>query len=262
MVPAQNPGLCKELDEMVLEYMALVDEHLATWTRITDRFQQGREQISEAKYIMGPRNVSSDCYDLRMKALRGVTVNGPKDIVFRDLWAEQKLANKQALEIEQDQIRSRQASENGDGTINIIEDDSRSNRSGLRRRGGGGGSGSDVGSSSGLISGTESMTLSDNDSTFGEETLGKKTARLKTESTGSLTTLEQSSQPKATKKKRERNPDPLLWFGVFVPPSLRSAQSQFQMGLHDVIALTTIRQRLFELEKNIIALKKSKSQLK
>ncbi|KAG0023734.1 hypothetical protein BGZ80_008359 [Entomortierella chlamydospora] len=57
---------------MVLQYLALVDEHLAAWNRISDRFQQGREQISQAKYIMGPKNVSVDCYDLRMKALRGV----------------------------------------------------------------------------------------------------------------------------------------------------------------------------------------------
>ena len=32
-------------------------------------------------------------------------------------------------------------------------------------------------------------------------------------------------------KKKERNPDPLLWFGVFVPGSLRTAQTVFRQGI-------------------------------
>ncbi|KAF9109091.1 hypothetical protein BGX27_008018 [Mortierella sp. AM989] len=236
-----NSGVCKELDDMVLEYLALVDEHLAAWNRISERFQQGREQISQAKYIMGPRNVSADCYDLRMKALRGVTVNGPKDIVLRDLWAEQQLAAKEEMENDQGRTRSRQASENGDGPINIT-DESRNDRAGLRRRG--------------APSGATSMASNDDDSLVNDDMHKKEMASLG-DSTSNL--LESAAPTMATKKKKERNPDPLLWFGVFVPVPLRNAQGLFQKGLQDVVELARIRQRLLELEETISVLKQSKT---
>ncbi|KAF9348044.1 hypothetical protein BGX26_000497 [Mortierella sp. AD094] len=227
MVPSlsmPDSGVCKELDDMVLQYLALVDEHLAAWNRISDRFQQGREQISQAKYIMGPRNVSADCYDLRMKALRGVTVNGPKDIVLRDLWAEQQLAAKEALDNDQDRVRSRQASENGDGIIDVTDDQSWIGRAGLRRRGGG-------------ASGATSVASNEEDTLVGDEEHKKKMASLGASTSNLVETLaaagtitSANTPTTAMKKKKERNPDPLLWFGVFVPAPLRSAQGIFQKG--------------------------------
>ncbi|KAF8943230.1 hypothetical protein BGZ52_011842, partial [Haplosporangium bisporale] len=65
-------SVCEDLDSLVVQYMRLVDEHLNVHDRISTKFQEGRELISQAKYIMGPKNVSADCYDNRMKAIRGV----------------------------------------------------------------------------------------------------------------------------------------------------------------------------------------------
>ncbi|KAF8951687.1 hypothetical protein BGZ46_003852 [Entomortierella lignicola] len=248
-----NSGVCKELDDLLLQYLELVDEHLAAWNRISDRFQQGREQISQAKYIMGPRNVSSDCYDLRMKALKGVTVHGPKDIALRDILAEQKLAAKEAAtDNDQDIARSRQASENGEGVTDTLD-----GRAGLRRRGGGGGV---------LTSETAPLISNDEDTIVDNEKHKKKSTNLGASSSTSLVdnlstgALDPAITSTPTKKKKERNPDPLLWFGVFVPAPLRSAQSLFQKGLQDVVEMAMIRQRLLELEESIIALKRSKDQ--
>ncbi|KAG9320248.1 hypothetical protein KVV02_002938 [Mortierella alpina] len=69
---SNSTTVCQDLDDLLMQYMTLVDEHLAACTRISGRFQEGRELISQAKYIMGPKNVSADCYDHRMKALRGM----------------------------------------------------------------------------------------------------------------------------------------------------------------------------------------------
>ncbi|KAF9169869.1 hypothetical protein BGX21_003521 [Mortierella sp. AD011] len=218
MVPSlsiPDSNICRELDDMVLQYLALVDEHLAVWNRISDRFQQGREQISQAKYIMGPKNVSADCYDLRMKALRGVAVSGLSDIVLRDLWAEQQLAAKEAMDGDQDQARSRQANENEDGTIDIMEDQSLDGRAGLRRRGG-------------AASGATSVASNEEDKLVDDEKL-KKMANLMETLTATGTTTP-TNTPTTTVKKKERNPDPLLWFGVFVPGPLRNAQDIFQKG--------------------------------
>ncbi|KAF9584747.1 hypothetical protein BGW38_005331 [Lunasporangiospora selenospora] len=84
----------QELDVLVLEYMALVDEHLVAWDRIASLFQQGHEQISEAKYTMGPRNVSAECYDLRMTAIHGIERRGATEVSLRNLYEERLLQEK------------------------------------------------------------------------------------------------------------------------------------------------------------------------
>ncbi|KAK3829051.1 MAG: hypothetical protein J3Q66DRAFT_324227 [Benniella sp.] len=235
--------VCQELDELVLQYMTLIDQHLSALNRVGDRFQQGREQISQAKYIMGPRNVSADCYDHRMKALRGVIVNSPKDIVLRDLWAEQKRAAKEKEEEEAGQEKSHESG-NGTGTEAMV--DQTMHQGGLRRRG------RAPSSASGSVTPSSS-----NDDDNVEDDRGKKrlgaggmamSFSLDSITTTTTTTTaagagagagragaadgESTAATTGTtkKKKKERNPDPLLWFGVFVPAPLRNAQSNFQKG--------------------------------
>ncbi|KAF9355776.1 hypothetical protein BGX34_010260 [Mortierella sp. NVP85] len=227
--------VCQELDELVVQYMTLIDQHLSALNRVGDRFQQGREQISQAKYIMGPRNVSADCYDHRMKALRGVIVNSPKDIVLRDLWAEQKRAAKEKEE------EAGQESGHGTGTEAMV--DQMIHPGGLRRRG------RAPSSASGSVTPSSS-----NDDDNVEEDRGKKRlgagGMAKSFSLDSIATITTTTTTTAAagagagaadgestattgttkKKKKERNPDPLLWFGVFVPAPLRNAQSNFQKG--------------------------------
>lgn len=81
-------------------------------------------------------------------------------------------------------------------------------RVGLRRRGGGVGS-EDASSS---VATTAGM------------------ATIDTTNSGTTIVVGDDDVTTTKKKKKERNPDPLLWFGVFVPVSLRSAQSVFQQG--------------------------------
>ncbi|KAF9928914.1 hypothetical protein BGZ67_006654, partial [Mortierella alpina] len=100
---SNSTTVCQDLDDLLMQYMTLVDEHLAACTRISGRFQEGRELISQAKYIMGPKNVSADCYDHRMKALRGIDVKGPTDIEILDLLAIRQRQAKEAQERELEQ---------------------------------------------------------------------------------------------------------------------------------------------------------------
>ncbi|KAF8928347.1 hypothetical protein EDD21DRAFT_385228 [Dissophora ornata] len=248
--------VCQDLDNHVLQYMALIDEHLAAWNRISARFQEGRELISQAKYIMGPRNVSADCYDHRMKALRGVAVNGPGEIALRDLLAEQKRAAEEVEEVGQNEQAN---NEYGTGTGGL-NDEEQNGRSGLRRRGG---------ATSGVSSGASSMAFNDGDGTSlvdenrykkkGSDTTGEEITRAIIDTTiPSAITATTTTAAAATKKKKERNRDPLLWFGVFVPAPLRNAQSVFQKGLQDVVEMAMIRQRLLELEETIKTLQQVK----
>ncbi|GJJ72698.1 coiled-coil domain-containing protein 115 [Entomortierella parvispora] len=224
--------LCQELDQLVLQYMSLVQDYLSAWTRISEKFQEGREQISQAKYIMGPKNVSADCYDLRMKALRGVSVM-KGDIQVEDLLAR-RLSREDSLDSQKDQDKENQethinpsiSSENGFG-------------SGLRRRGG-------------------NKTDSSVSSIVSDDELKKKEATQSAMDSSSSSSTGSATAPKA--KKKERNPDPLMWFGVFVPGSLRAAQTVFRRGLEDAAQMATVQQKLLTLEKDIRALRLQKEQ--
>ncbi|KAG0035237.1 hypothetical protein BGZ82_005347 [Podila clonocystis] len=219
-------SVCEDLDILVVQYMSLVDEHLAIHNRISAKFQEGRELISQAKYIMGPKNVSADCYDNRMKAIRGVAMDTPTEITISDLAAERKRLAKEEEENEQKKKDLQEAI----GKLNDVEISSRSDEApsssrGLRRRGGG-------------------MTSSRSD-----DSSRVPSQDSPIDVTNSLT--ESDAPTPASKKKKERNPDPLLWFGVFVPGCLRNAQSVFQKSLQDVVELTVIRQKLLQLEQDI-----------
>ncbi|KAG0300566.1 hypothetical protein BGZ98_009081 [Dissophora globulifera] len=290
MASAASPdnNVCQELDALVLQHMALIDEHLAAWNRISDRFQQGRELISQAKYIMGPRNVSADCYDLRMKALRGIAINGPSDISLRDLLAEQKRA---AINSEESGLKDEQVMVEDGSAPSGLTDEERSGRSGLRRRGRMTSS-METGAPSVLSIDDDTDTLVDEDkfkkkgssstiktshvvdesettkataTTTSVDTASTAPATLATLALAPTVTTDIATAPGLTatgalpaKKKRERNPDPLLWFGVFVPAPLRNAQTVFQKGLQDVVEMAIARQKLFELEEAIRALQRAK----
>ncbi|KAF9311879.1 hypothetical protein BG003_006865 [Podila horticola] len=228
-------SICEDLDSLVMQYMNLVDEHLAIHNRISAKFQEGRELISQAKYIMGPKNVSADCYDNRMKAIRGVAMYTPTEITILDLAAERKRLAKEEEEVEQ----KKKDLQEGTGKLNDVEISSRSDEApsssgGLRRRGGG-------------------MTSSRSEDS-------SKVPNRDSSISDSKSLSESDALTSVPKKKKERNTDPLLWFGVFVPGSLRSAQSVFQNSLQDIVELTVIRQKLLQLELDIEqlqALKKS-----
>ncbi|KAF9132744.1 hypothetical protein BGW39_011448 [Mortierella sp. 14UC] len=251
--------VCQDLDDLVLEYISLVNEHLTVWTRISNRFQEGRELISQAKYIMGPKNVSADCYDHRMKALRGVMIKDPTtEIEIRDLRAEE--IERQRLRKAQEEEDAAAGKDQGDhqrqrGETGYDDQDQQPSRAGLRRRGGGGGGGGG------------GVSLSEDLDGEVEEADRRHQSTTDASSSSSVTTI--GSTPTGTTttgtagdatKKKERNPDPLLWFGVFVPAPLRSAQSVFQQGLQDVVEMAAIRQRLIELEGKMAALREAKAE--
>lgn len=136
----------------------------------------------------------------------------PTEITIRDLAAERKALAKEEEENEQMKKDLQEAM----GKLNDAEISSRSGEipsssGGLRRRGGG-------------------MTTSrSEDSPSPSQTSIDDT---KSQAESDAPTL-------APKKKKERNPDPLLWFGVFVPGSLRNAQTVFQKSKNHYVRRNT-----------------------
>lgn len=160
------------------------------------------------------------CYN-HDRLVYGRIVNSSKDIVLRDMWAEQQRAAKELEEAEQEKSKAGfPPNEYGNGASTEMTMD-QNQKNGLRRRG-------RASSNSGSVS------ISSNDDEIPvEDDRHKKrtTCHLDTTTAATTTTVPESEPTRpTTKKKKERNPDPLLWFGVFVPAPLRNAQNIFQKG--------------------------------
>jgi hypothetical protein len=138
------------------------------------------------------------------------------NVRIEDLLAR-RLEQEKSVESEKDQTK-----EDQEGTTASIISDS-SHGSGLRRRGGNTG---DADSNNHHVD-LSSSTADDDDLKKKREASGRSCIPDSLSSTLSTTSIATT----ATKaKKKERNPDPLLWFGVFVPASLRMAQTVFKQG--------------------------------
>ncbi|KAG0334021.1 hypothetical protein BG004_000596 [Podila humilis] len=158
----------------------------------------------------------------------------PTEISIVDLAAERKRIAKE----EEEKSERKKAMMEAIGKLADVEissahaDQTPTSAGGLRRRGGG-------------MTTARSEDSSSTDTDIAVESQSTDTAAGPTE----LPPIE--APPK---KKKERNPDPLLWFGVFVPGSLRNAQTTFQKGLQDAVELTIIRQKLLHLEQEFARL--------
>lgn len=140
----------------------------------------------------------------------------PTEITILDLAAERKRLAKEEEEVEQ----KKKDLQEGTGKLNDVEISSRSDEApsssgGLRRRGGG-------------------MTSSRSEDS-------SKVPNRDSSISDSKSLSESDALTSVPKKKKERNTDPLLWFGVFVPGSLRSAQSVFQNSTLDYVRKNTIQ---------------------
>ncbi|CAG8441245.1 6976_t:CDS:2 [Diversispora eburnea] len=60
---------------------------------------------------------------------------------------------------------------------------------------------------------------------------------------------------------KRRTTDPLNWFGVLVPPSLRESQRHFKQGLTSIINIINLRNEIINKEAEYQVLKKEKKKL-
>jgi hypothetical protein len=64
--------LCKRIDTLVVEYLELVAAYQARVERVALYMNQGFLQLTQAKFIMGQRQLSSAQYDRRMQATTSI----------------------------------------------------------------------------------------------------------------------------------------------------------------------------------------------
>lgn len=92
-----------------------------------------------------------------------------------------------------------------------------------------------------------------------------RTTDIASKVTGDVTIRNRKEKPIAISQKPEgdneknlslvhdRAPDPIKWFGILVPPSLRESQCEFRKALDDMIQLVNIMRKLDSMEQHIRA---------
>ncbi|XP_062611205.1 coiled-coil domain-containing protein 115-like [Saccostrea cucullata] len=68
------------------------------------------------------------------------------------------------------------------------------------------------------------------------------------------------SDKKTTTKKKGQH-DPLKWFGVLVPPSLRQCQRQFKSSVETIIAIANLKQKILLIKSEYSDLKRRKAEI-
>lgn len=64
-----------------------------------------------------------------------------------------------------------------------------------------------------------------------------------------------------TASKTKKQHDPIRWFGVLVPPSLRQCQNQFKSSVETTIAIANLKQKLLGLKSEYLDLQKRKAEV-
>lgn len=64
-----------------------------------------------------------------------------------------------------------------------------------------------------------------------------------------------------TTSKTKKQQDPIRWFGVLVPPSLRQCQNQFKSSVETTIAIANLKQKLLVLKSEYLDLQKRKAEV-
>ncbi|PYH33044.1 uncharacterized protein BO87DRAFT_407687 [Aspergillus neoniger CBS 115656] len=193
--------LLQSLDNLLERYLHLLDQHQKLQAELGSKLSSGFFSLAQANYTCPPgRHYGADYYDERMKATRRVTLQPPTNL------AEERYATEE------------------DNLPPTDTDNSDSNSS---------------------IFGIESVTVQhsedesdtdekpESDADSPEENRPQheegdtQAGELSTTSETPQTDPDADDKPKRSKKKKFRSSDPIHWYGILVPPYLRSAQKSF-----------------------------------
>ncbi|KAL4973749.1 hypothetical protein BDW66DRAFT_153512 [Aspergillus desertorum] len=193
--------LQSSLDALLEKYLHLLDKHQTLQDDLASKLSSGFLSLAHANYTCPPgRRFGVDYYDERMKASRRVILQSPSSRNREDSNAESEgpsdtgASSKKIFSIE---FTSSSDEKEQVGT----DESSESNEKGL---------------------GQKRLKNGSNDETVGT------TAAFQIPSESSETQSEGEADVKPEPIRRPlRTLDPIRWFGILVPPSLRNAQKSF-----------------------------------
>ncbi|PYH44937.1 uncharacterized protein BP01DRAFT_357287 [Aspergillus saccharolyticus JOP 1030-1] len=222
------------LDELLERYLHLLDEHQKLQADLGSRLSSGFISLAQANFTSSPgRRYGADYYDERMKATRRVRLS---DTAF-DSPSEGKTTDQEEVSsVENNFSDSRFQHTFAIDSVTVHQPEEESQ--------------TDDQSES---SSTDDAAKAGDEETEKFEEYSDQTADSMTASDSETFQAEARPNTKSTKAKpRFRSSDPINWYGILVPLSLRSAQKTFTEAVEgQVVKLANVVGEMRTVEKQI-----------
>ncbi|KAL4997635.1 hypothetical protein BDV10DRAFT_89491 [Aspergillus recurvatus] len=211
-----TPDLLEPLDALLEKYLHLLDKHQRLQSDLASKLSSGFLSLAHANYACPPgRRYGIDYYDERMKASRRVILQPPSSTDKKDSNAE--------LESPSDTGASSKGIFSIEFTSSSDEEEHADTYESSE-------SGEKVLGQEPLKDGGNNNNDHDHDDAVGT------TTTLQNPSGSSETEPEAETDAKRGPTRRTpRTLDPIRWFGILVPPSLRSAQKSFTEAVEGIL---------------------------
>ncbi|GAB5588680.1 hypothetical protein Unana1_03580 [Umbelopsis nana] len=222
----QLKSVCEDLDNLAIEYITEADSIAKLKQNVGNVMTKGFFDLSQAKYIMGTNKLSRYSYDERMKSLYKIDITTEKKD-DNNIFAINKVEFKE----EADEEKRENAEENVSEQLNNLS---------LRKR---------IGAQESHDGGAIPEMENKDDGRDHKSDANSKSGK--------------ADKPVTNKahEKRPVNRNPLYWFGVLVPPSLRTSQQHFKTVVSYAVEEANLLHKLSALEAQYQALQNRKQQI-
>ncbi|KAJ9297065.1 hypothetical protein DTO271G3_4826 [Paecilomyces variotii] len=226
--PESSSKLLESLDCLLEQYLQLLHRHQTLHAQLGKQLSSGFFSLAQANYSSPGRRYGQDYYDERMKATRRISVEPPAN-------REDKSFEPEGTE----DIGSSSQSYIFKIQTTLADYDPEEEKS-------------------------ESETANSGENAESSESAldpgSSETAEDRTETPSTPEESEEGAPPKnsssSTAPKRALpSPDPLRWYGVLVPPSLRSAQRSFVTATESISELASITTEIRNVEERVSKLR-------
>ncbi|KAF9888396.1 hypothetical protein FE257_008674 [Aspergillus nanangensis] len=220
-------ALTLSLDGLLERYLDLLDQHQQLQKEMASRLSSGFLSLAQANYTCPPgRRYGADYYDDRMKATKRMTVHLSPDTRINDDQSGEKDNDRPANSDPLRQIFNIEtctANDSGEQS----EEDKKTHLHKLNKE---------------PPKAENSDTEEGSDSEAANPTITDDVSNKE---------IEPTTESNRSKQK-PRSSDPLRWYGILVPPSLRNAQKSFTNAVEDYLpALSSVVVEMQTVEKEI-----------
>ncbi|KAL1963761.1 hypothetical protein VTN77DRAFT_7827 [Rasamsonia byssochlamydoides] len=222
------------LDSLLERYLNLLDRHQTLQKEIGKQLSSGFFSLAHANYCSPPgRRYGEDYYDQRMKATRRLLLKTPSLPPDQKTESGQSHSTSLIYQVQYTSVIPHEEE----------SEDEKDHRGKTEQ------SGTNISSTSEQ---EEEDTASGTDS--------PETSDIPTPPTPSEPTEEeQETQPESPEPPRKpfRSDDPLSWYGILVPPSLKNAQRSFTEAIDgNIPELATVISEMRQVEQRVYSLRK------
>ncbi|RAL06433.1 uncharacterized protein BO80DRAFT_396319 [Aspergillus ibericus CBS 121593] len=225
---AESPvDLLQSLDNLLERYLHLLDQHQKLQAELGSKLSSGFFSLAQANYTCPPgRHYGADYYDERMKATKRVSLQPPTNLTAE----RYTIDAENSPEADTKDGNSKPIFEIKTVAVQHTEDESETDDK------------------------AESDASSSQEDQSGREEDNSQTGETLATPEPPQAEQETDAKPKRSKKKF-RSSNPIHWYGILVPPYLRSAQKSFTEAIESrlpQLASVIVEMRIVEKEVELV----------